>query len=415
MRASLFTLGSLLVLAFASLAQPARADEGADAFVRDVLSRSPSLRAGTLRRDAFRQEASAAGTWPDPSAAVMVDRIPNGMVEMPMVRYQLSQMVMWPGKVGLMRSAVERQGDASAADLEARRIELRLAARRGYAMLRFNVVRREVNRANRSLSATIANAALGRYSAGVGGHHEVARAQVEVNALDVELVNLEGERTSMVAMLNSLRDQPVDTAVGDPKPTTPPRPDLVLTSLTERAMQQRPELRGMRAMQNEALAMADLARKEPYPDFMGSVWFNQMIGGPNTMGFMVGGTIPVFGVSRAQHRAAAFDARADGAVQDQAAMRAMIRFEVADAVTKVQTATRQLDLIETVVLPKSRESFEASLAGYGASTVDIVGVLDARRALQSAELARAEAQANLEVALAEPERATGAPVQGGRP
>jgi outer membrane protein TolC len=169
----------------------------------------------------------------------------------------------------------------------------------------------------------------------------------------------------------------------------------------------------MRAMQGEALAMADLARKEPYPDLMGSVWFNQMIGGPNTMGFMVGGTIPVFGVSRAQHRVAAFDARAEGAAQDQAAMRAMIRFEVADALTKVETAMRQLELIDTVALPKTRESFEASLAGYGASTVDIVGLLDARRALQTAELARAEAQANAEVALAELERAVGGPLPVG--
>ena len=414
MRASTF-LSIAILVGSAAAAPAARADEGADAFVREVLARNPSLRAGALRRDAFRQEGRAAGTSPDPIATVMVDRVPNGMVEMPMIRYQLSQMVMWPGKLRLMRSAVERHGDAAAADLDARRVELRLAVKRGYAMLRFNVKRREVNRASRSLSATIANAALGRYSAGIGGHHDVARAQVEVNALDVELINLEGERTSMVAMLNSLRDLPVDAPVANPKPLAPTRPDFALASLTEQALKQRAELRGMHAMQNEALAMADLARKEPYPDLMGGVWFNQMIGGPNTMGFMVGGAIPVFGLSRAEHRAAAFDARAEGAAQDQAGMRAMIRFEVADALTKVQTATRQLDLIDNVALPKTRESFEASLAGYGASTVDLVGVLDARRALQTAELARAEAQATLEVALAELEHATGAPPEGGRP
>jgi outer membrane protein TolC len=403
----------LCALVAVSWAADARADDGADAFVREVLARNPSLKATSLRRDAFREEARGTGTWPDPNASVMVDRIPNGMVEMPMVRYQLSQMVMWPGKLGLMRSAVERQGEGAAADVDARRLELRLAAHRGYAMLRFNAKRREVNRANRSLAATIASAALGRYSAGLGGHHEVARTQVEVNALDVELVNLEGERTSMVAMLNALRDQPPDAILPDPTPIAPARTELALSSLTERAVQQRAELRGMRAMQGEALAMADLARKEPYPDLMGSVWFNQMIGGPNTMGFMVGGTIPVFGVSRAQHRVAAFDARAEGAAQDQAAMRAMIRFEVADALTKVETAMRQLELIDTVALPKTRESFEASLAGYGASTVDIVGLLDARRALQTAELARAEAQANAEVALAELERAVGGPLPVG--
>ena len=65
-------------------------------------------------------------------------------------------------------------------------------------------------------------------------------------------------------------------------------------------------------------------------------------------------------------------------------------------------------LLETVVLPKARESFETSLAGYGAGTVDIVGLLDARRALQAATLAVADAQMDREIALAELERAVGA-------
>jgi len=402
---------TLVLMAAVTLASHVAADEGADAFVHDVLARNPRLRAGALRRASFQDEAIASGKWPDPSVAVMVDRVPDRMAEMPMVRYQLSQMVVWPGKLGLMRSAVERQGDAAAADLDTQRIELRLAARRGYAMLRFNAKRREVNRTNRSLAVTIASAALGRYSAGVGGHHEVARAQVEVNALDVELLNLEGERTSMVAMLNALRNRPIDAPMAEPKPSEPVHHDFVLSALTERAMHSRSELRGIRAMQDEALAMASLARKEPYPDVMGSVWFNQMIGGPNTMGFMVGATLPLFGLSRSQHRAAAFEARAQGAVEDQASMRAMIRFEVADAFTKFQTAVRQLDLIETVALPKTRESFQASLAGYGSGSADIVGVLDARRALQSAELARTEAQSQIEIAEAELERAVGAPPQ----
>jgi outer membrane protein TolC len=168
----------------------------------------------------------------------------------------------------------------------------------------------------------------------------------------------------------------------------------------------------MRAMQGEALAMARLARREPYPDFMTSAWANQMIGGQPTVGFMVGATIPVFGVSRQEHRANAFDDRADASTRDQEAMRAMVRFEVADALARVQTSTRQLELAETVVIPKARESFEASLAGYGASRVDIVGVLEARRALQSAALAAAEARAQRDLALADLERAIGGPLKG---
>lgn len=215
-----------------------------------------------------------------------------------------------------------------------------------------------------------------------------------------------------MAMLNALRDRPMDTAIPDPG-DAPARPALEAPAkLVERAMRQRPELRAMGAMRDEALTMARLARKEPLPDLMSSIWLNQNIGGPPSFGVMLGGTVPVFGVAKQRHRAAAFDARAEGAAQDQAAMRAMIRFEVTNALIKVQTATRQLDLLRNVALPKARESFEASLGGFGAGKVDIVGVLDARRALQSVELAIAEAQAQADTAAAELERAVAAPISG---
>ena len=405
------------VLIATTVAFSARADDRAlDAYVRDVLTRSPSLRARASTYTAYREDAIATGKWPDPSVAVMVDRIPERMGgDMPMLRYQVSQMVPWPGKLGLMRSAAERQGDAAAADVDVRRLDLRLQAKRGWYMLLLNSKRREVNRAARNLAATIAAASLGRYGSGVGGHHEVARAQVEVSALDVQLIDLEGERASVVAMLNALRDQPLDTAVGEPSGDPSPPMELAAVALVDRAISLRPELRGMRAMEAEATAMASLARREVYPDLMGSVWVNQMIGstgvGP-TVGVMVGGTIPVFGVSRQSHRAAAFDARAQAATNEQAAMRAMVRYEVSDALIRVQTTTRQLDLVRTVALPRARESFEASLAGFGAGTVDVIGVLDARRALQSAHLVAAEAQVAREVALADLERAVGGPIPG---
>ena len=52
--------------------------------------------------------------------------------------------------------------------------------------------------------------------------------------------------------------------------------------------------------------MAELARKEAYPDLMGSVWLNQNIGGPPSFGVMVGGTIggkPLTYVTDVRYRA----------------------------------------------------------------------------------------------------------------
>lgn len=170
----------------------------------------------------------------------------------------------------------------------------------------------------------------------------------------------------------------------------------------------------MRAMQSEALAMASLERRERYPDVMGGVWYNQMLGMPDSAGAMLGATVPIFGYARQGNRAAALEARADSAAEDRGAMRAMIRFEVADALVEVETATRQVELVRSVALPRARESFQASLAGLGAGAADIVGVLDARRSLQQAELALAQAEVRREIALAQLARAVGSPVGDAR-
>ena len=122
---------------------------------------------------------------------------------------------------------------------------------------------------------------------------------------------------------------------------------------------------------------------------------------------MVGFALPVVGVTRQNRRAAAAEVRADSVSQDVQAMRAMIRFQVADALQKIQTANRSLDFLRAAALPKAKENIEVSLAAYSTGGVDMVGVLDARRALQVAELAIAEAQVAREIAQAELERAVG--------
>lgn len=404
MRPLVLVAAAFLTVAVASTAAATPRDE----YVAEVLAKNPSVRARAQRQDAAREDARAAGRWPDPQVRVMVDRLPSNAMSAttnpPMIQYGVQQMVPWPGKLGLAREAAEWQAAQAGSDVDVRRLDLALDAKRAYWMLALNVRRRQVNRANRSLAATLADATLGRYSTGLGGHHDVARAQVEVTALDVQHVDLEGERASLVAMINALRNEPTESPFADPVPSVSPPVRLERTKLVERALASRPELRGMRAMQSEAIAMASLERRERYPDVMGGLWYNQMIGMPDSGGAMVGVTLPVFGYARQGHRAAAFDARADAAGEDQAAMRAMIRFEVADAIVGVETASRQVDLVSGVALPRARESFQASLAGFGSGATDIIGVLDARRSLQQAELALAESEIRREIAIAQLER-----------
>lgn len=395
------------------LASPAFAEEpsGVEAFVAEVLARNPTLRARTLTRDAAGRDARAEGLWPDPEVAVMFDQFPqhDEEGEPPMIRYQLSQMVPWPGKLGLMETAAERRTDAAQADANTQRLDLVRDAKRAYWMLLMNKRLRDVNVAGRGLLDTIASAALARYGAGTGGHHEAMRAQVEQSANEVEAIDLEGDRLATLAMLNALRNAPADAQMSEPlEPAqdagaVPPS----LAQLERLAFERRPELGRMRAMQREELAMAALSRRERYPDLMTSVWYNQMLGMPDSYGVMVGATVPLFNVGRQNRRAEASELRAGSAGSELTAMQNMIRFEIADASRKLLTAERTLALITGVAAPRANQSFVSSLAGFSTGSVEIVGVLDAWRALQSIERARVEAVATRLMAIAELERAIG--------
>src|SRR5688572_11502814 len=166
-------LAALAVLA----AAPAHADApGLRGFVNEVLARNPVLRARALARESLRTRASAEGYWPDPEVSVMLDQVPERMDgEMPMLRYQVSQMIMWPGKLGLMESAAVQRADGAAAEVDQRWLELIREAQRAYLMLALNRGYREVNAATLSLLETVTKTAIARYGAGTGGHHEVVR------------------------------------------------------------------------------------------------------------------------------------------------------------------------------------------------------------------------------------------------
>lgn len=389
------------------------ADPPLTRFIAEVLQRNLSLRARALDRAGAQQEASAAGVYPDPQLAVMVDNVPERMGgDMPMVRYQLSQMVPWPGKLGLMEQAMARRADGRAALARVRALDVEQEAKRAYWMLCLNWGLRQLNHSSRELLTTVANAALARYSAGVGGHHEVVRTEVERNAVDVEAVDLEGERISIVAMMNALRNQPAETPFGDP--ALPDAADVgvipPLAELTRLAEDRRPELDTMRAMQREETTMAGLARRERLPDFMASLWYDQNIGSPDAGGLMVGATLPLFNITRQNRRARAADLRAASAQQDLQAMQAMIRFEVADARRRLETASRTLDLVTKVAAPRAQQSFASSLSAFSTGTVDIVGVMDAWRALQSVEQARVQALVGRATALVDVERAIAGPL-----
>ena len=89
--------------------------------------------------------------------------------------------------------------------------------------------------------------------------------------------------------------------------------------------------------------------------------------------------------------------------------------EAVDALRRLDTASRSLDLVVRVAAPRAEQSFASSLSGFSTGTVDMVGVLEAWRALQSVERVRVEILVARALAFADLERASAGPIHKAAP
>ncbi|MCK6550452.1 TolC family protein, partial [Myxococcota bacterium] len=83
------------------------------------------------------------------------------------------------------------------------------------------------------------------------------------------------------------------------------------------------------------------------------------------------------------------------------------RFELYDALRRLDAAKRSLEMIEKELLPQARESFEATRASFAAGAVDAIGVLDALRTYLEIRIEEIRSRATLVTAVADVERAAG--------
>lgn len=390
-----------------------------DALLADLLARNPEIAARVALREAETARERRAWAFPDPVVQIMGENLPLGssMTDTgeashsallpPMISYQVSQMVMFPGKRALMAREAAAGIDMARASLEITRQDLLAAGRKMYFDLYLNVQERRINLANQRLVDQFRQLALARYSAGLEAHHDVLRAQIEIQSFENALLTLDQQRQSMTAMLNAWRDQHMETPLGEPQAAFSAPRTLSQTDLEAQALKARPELQKMAAMVAQEDAMTAVARREYYPDIMVMGMYQQMIGDMDAWGAAVSFSVPLWLGKKQKLEVAEKQQKAQAARKSLEAMRAMVRFEVQDARLKVDTAERRIQLIDKTLIPKADEALSSLMASYRAGKTDFTSLLETRRTLQDLQLALEQARVEREQRLADLDRAVG--------
>jgi outer membrane protein TolC len=397
-----------LLLPSSATGQTLRLDE----LVQQIRTRNPSAAAAVRRVEAARIAIPRARALPEPFVEAMAEDVPLGITGgMPMIRFQATQMFPWFGKRDRMAAVAEREAEARNARAELTMLDVVSEGKRLYFQLLLNRESRRINRDQRAVVDTVVKVATGRLGAGTGMHHDVLKMQTEASMLDDALIMLETDRWEMAAMLNALLDRGADTPVPEPVDAWTADVALDRTRLVVLALERRPEVREMAAMERAERAMAAAARREYYPDLMLGALYDLRMEQPDALGAIVGINVPLWIGSRQRLDVRGAEARARGFERDRSAMAAMARVDVERQLARLEATTRRGRLLDTEVIPRAQQTLDSAIAAFPSGRVDVLELLDALRALFTQRLARTAVRVDRERALVDLERATGAPLE----
>ena len=153
--------------------------------------------------------------------------------------------------------------------------------------------------------------------------------------------------------------------------------------------------------------MAEVARREYYPDFMLGAFYDVRKGGEDMIGAMVNVTVPVWIGRKQRIDVAVADVRANAADRDRGAMEAMVRAEVEQALVRLSRVKRRLEILDTELLDRAQQTFDAALAAFPAGKTNVLEILDAMRVVSQRRLSRTTLRVERELALVDLARAVG--------
>jgi cobalt-zinc-cadmium efflux system outer membrane protein len=380
----------------------------------ETISANPSLKAAGNKVIAAAASATAKRALDPPQVGVdffqaPVRSFPNPFKDQMEVDYFLQQTLPFPGKLSAISGAERKRAEMLAADSQALAEDLTRSVKDGYYELYFVDRRMELLRENHSLLKNFEEIARKQYEVGMGKLSDILRAQTELSSLSSDSIGLEQTRVSAQAMVNALRNKPVQEAIPPIPEIQPSLLDLTLEQISPLAETNRPELKSMKLATAMQQAELQAAKKEYYPDFMVRGAYKQMMDVPDDWELMVGMTVPIAPWSLKKYSAESRSAQAkvSQSTYDFSTMRNMISFQVLDALSKMQSSQAQIRIVRGTIIPQAEQSLQATVAAYQTGKQDFMTLVDTERMLLDAKRDYHMAVMRLLAARAQLERAVG--------
>jgi cobalt-zinc-cadmium efflux system outer membrane protein len=297
-------------------------------------------------------------------------------------------------------------------DAETARIaaDLRAEVRRAYFTAVASDRRIVLTQELAAIARRARDAAQDRFQTGAAPRLEALQAGLALAQAENDVSAAQGAAVAARAELNALLAYPpaaaptlADSLEGHPLPT--------LEAVTQQALASNAELAVLQKRIDEARARAALARamRHPDPSVSGALTYDAP--GEFTYGWRAGAAIalPVFTTGKAD--VAAADATVVRAQADRDARAAEITGAVAAALARAEAARQSLERYQNEILPNSLQVEQMAEESYRAGQTGLPAYLQTLQAAREVRRASLQAGFDYQVALADLERAMGAPLR----
>lgn len=371
-------------------------------YLVEVNKENTSIEASKLRALSLKHKIKPSSSLDDPFIAAGLDEIPFSGGKAKIRRYQISQSIPFPGKLGAKSEIAETKAESSEFESLTVARQIQVLATQIFLRASYNKQEIELNQKIQKIIEETTASAKARYRTGDATHHEWLLAKLEMSVLNVELLRLTRTQKTLTALLNELRNRSADTQIEID------HQGLLLAADESREIQvdldSQPELLGWLAQKRTSEAELKLAKLSYAPDFviqgmaMEPTMKDAEMSEPANWGVMVGVTIPLYFWRKQSEQVAAAENDRLASIAEYQSLQNRLNTEVADAKLQLQTSLDVVKLYRNDVIPITGIAVKNARISYASKTLPMRQLLDTLRSQRTQELELLAAQMDVVVA-----------------
>lgn len=301
--------------------------------------------------------------------------------------FSLSQTFPFPGKLAL-KEEVQTKESQSVKE-SANGVKFRTVARikELYYSLLYSTLFVETIEKRMALFSRVEDAALARYSSGVGSQQDVLMAQTE-KYMSLEKEIMEKQRIqSLEGMLNVTLGREVNSPLGKPVRKPVSSYNYTLEELIKIAYDNSPEIKARQIMLDAAKTKIALAKKDYYPDVTVNAAVAKRTPPFEDMWSLTATVnLPIFYKKKQDMAVMQARSEAENTSHEVDAYKYMVASGLREFLSMVKSSESLIDLYQNVLIPKTYQEFELFLSSYISGKSDALSVITRLKSLLDYEI-----------------------------